>query len=219
MKKQHSTKTLTIVYIILVVFMVMIGVMGIVGLIRTYDNPEEYTRILYFNIIAFCISVVGSLVIVIYMNSYIEKKLDGIRKLSERISSFDLTKDIDDTGEDAFGKTLKSVNDAQFRLREVIEKLKTGSEGTEESSRDISDAVRKACERLEHINVSMMDYQQKLKEMQDKDLNRDDILFKIRTLGAEIGSISQFLDQVAIAADYQQEVSENYMTQLKRFRL
>ena len=46
-----------------------------------------------------------------------------------------------------------------------------------------------------------------------------EILIKIRELGAQIGATSQFLEQVVIAADFQQEVSENYVTQLKRFKL
>ena len=199
--------------------MVMVGLMGIVGLLRAKDNPDDYTRILYSNIVAFGIAIIGSIVIVIYMNSYIEKKLDGIRKLSERMSGFDLTKDIDETGDDAFGKTLKSVNEAQFRLREVIEKLKADSANTEESERDIAGAVRKACERLELLNVSIMDYQNKILEKTDMDKDDKEILVKIRELGAEISSISQFLEQVVIAADYQQEVSENYLTQLERFKL
>jgi hypothetical protein len=219
MKKQHNTKTLVVVYIILVVFMVMVGVMGIVGLLRAKDNPDDFTRILYSNIIAFGVAIIGSIVIVIYMSSYIEKKLDGIMKLSERMSNFDLTKDIEPTGDDAFGKALMSVNEAQFRLREVIEKLQSDSENTEESSRDIADAVRKAQERLELINVSIMDYQNKIKEKPEKDKEDKEILIKIRELGAEIGATSQFLEQVVIAADYQQEVSENYVTQLKRFKL
>ena len=75
MKKQHNTKTLVVVYIILVVFMVMVGLMGIVGLLRAKDNPDDFARILYSNIIAFVIAIIGSIVIVIYMSSYIEKKL------------------------------------------------------------------------------------------------------------------------------------------------
>ena len=219
MKKQHNTKTLVVVYIILVVFMVMVGLMGIVGLLRAKDNPDDFARILYSNIIAFVIAIIGSIVIVIYMSCYIEKKLDGITKLSDRMSNFDLTKDIEPTGDDAFGKALKSVNEAQFRLREVIEKLQSDSENTEESSKDIADAVRKAQERLELINVSIMDYQNKIKEKPEMDKEDKEILIKIRELGAQIGATSQFLEQVVIAADFQQEVSENYVTQLKRFKL
>ena len=130
-----------------------------------------------------------------------------------------ISQKIEPTGDDAFGKALKSVNEAQFRLREVIEKLQSDSENTEESSKDIADAVRKAQERLELINVSIMDYQNKIKEKPEMDKEDKEILIKIRELGAQIGATSQFLEQVVIAADYQQEVSENYVTQLKRFKL
>ena len=101
----------------------------------------------------------------------------------------------------------------------MIEKLQSDSENTEESSKDIADAVRKAQERLELINVSIMDYQNKIKEKPEMDKEDKEILIKIRELGAQIGATSQFLEQVVIAADFQQEVSENYVTQLKRFKL
>ena len=101
----------------------------------------------------------------------------------------------------------------------MIEKLQSDSENTEESSKDIADAVRKAQERLELINVSIMDYQNKIKEKPEMDKEDKEILIKIRELAAEIGATSQFLEQVVIAADFQQEVSENYVTQLKRFKL
>ena len=64
-----------------------------------------------------------------------------------------------------------------------------------------------------------MDYQNKIKEKPEMDKEDKEILIKIRELGAQIGATSQFLEQVVIAADFQQEVSENYVTQLKRFKL
>ena len=219
MNKKNDTKTLSVVYIILVVFIVMVGVMGIVGIVRVKDIPEDYTRILYSNIIAFAVAVIGAVVIVIYMNIYIERKLSGIRKLSERMSDFNPTKDIDEIGDDAFGRTLKSVNDAQFRLREVISSLQEDTANTSESAKDISEAVRKACERLELLNVSIMDYQKSISEKTERTEEEKEILKRIRKLGGEIGSISQFLDQVVVAADDQQEVSENFRSQLERFKL
>ena len=153
MKKQHNTKTLVVVYIILVVFMVMVGLMGIVGLLRAKDNPDDFARILYSNIIAFVIAIIGSIVIVIYMSSYIEKKLDGITKLSDRMSNFDLTKDIEPTGDDAFGKALKSVNEAQFRLREVIEKLQSDSENTRSTADNLMGEGGESNENKSSISI------------------------------------------------------------------
>jgi hypothetical protein len=79
--------------------------------------------------------------------------------------------------------------------------------------------VRKACERLELLNVSIMDYQKSISEKTERTEEEKEILKRIRKLGGEIGSISQFLDQVVVAADYQQEVSENFRSQLERFKL
>ena len=219
MKQKNNFRQLTIVYIFMVVIIVLIGGLGIIGMRRVYLNPEEYRRIMLANAFAVLLTIVGGVIIALYMKSYIAKKINGLKHYAERMSEFNLSEDIEGLGEDEFGKTIKSINDAQYKLRDVISKLKNDTESISDSSRDTAISIRKSYEQIEAINIKIIKYTEKLSPEELKNPRIADIEGKMRDTERELEAIAQYLGQIAITADYQKEISDTYQKQLDRFQL
>lgn len=219
MNKKNNFRFLLIVYIFMVVIMLLIGLMGIIGVRTVYLNPEEYDRIIFASITATVLAALGSIVIVIYMNRYIKKKLKGLRGFAERISEYDFTEDVDGSGNDAFGKTIKAINDAQFKVRETMEQLKSDVDSISDSSRDSSISIRRSYEQIEALNVKILGFIEQI----DEDAVGNRKMWKIKNeledTVRELSAISQYLSQIAVTAEYQHEISDRYYKQLDRFKL
>lgn len=219
MNKKNNFRFLLIVYIFMVVIMLLIGLMGIIGVRTVYLNPEEYDRIIFASITATFLAALGSIVIVIYMNRYIKKKLKGLRGFAERISEYDFTEDVDGSGNDAFGKTIKAINDAQFKVRETMEQLKSDVDSISDSSRDSSISIRRSYEQIEALNVKILGFIEQI----DEDAVGNRKMWKIKNeledAVRELSAISQYLSQIAVTAEYQHEISDRYYKQLDRFKL
>jgi|GEM_PF-6419506 methyl-accepting chemotaxis protein len=219
MNKKNNFRFLLIVYIFMVVIMLLIGLMGIIGVRTVYLNPEEYDRIIFASITATVLAALGSIVIVIYMNRYIKKKLKGLRGFAERISEYDFTEDVDGSGNDAFGKTIKAINDAQFKVRETMEQLKSDVDSISDSSRDSSISIRRSYEQIEALNVKILGFIEQI----DEDAVGNRKMWKIKNeledAVRELSAISQYLSQIAVTAEYQHEISDRYYKQLDRFKL
>ncbi|MBP5191808.1 MAG: methyl-accepting chemotaxis protein [Eubacterium sp.] len=219
MNKKNNFRFLLIVYIFMVVIMLLIGLMGIIGVRTVYLNPEEYDRIIFASITATVLAALGSIVIVIYMNRYIKKKLKGLRGFAERISEYDFTEDVDGSGNDAFGKTIKAINDAQFKVRETMEQLKSDVDSISDSSRDSSISIRRSYEQIEALNVKILGFIEQI----DEDAVGNRKMWKIKNeledTVRELSAISQYLNQIAVTAEYQHEISDRYYKQLDRFKL
>ena len=219
MNKKNNFRFLLIVYIFMVVIMLLIGLMGIIGVRTVYLIPEEYDRIIFASITATVLAALGSIVIVIYMNRYIKKKLKGLRGFAERISEYDFTEDVDGSGNDAFGKTIKAINDAQFKVRETMEQLKSDVDSISDSSRDSSISIRRSYEQIEALNVKILGFIEQI----DEDAVGNRKMWKIKNeledAVRELSAISQYLSQIAVTAEYQHEISDRYYKQLDRFKL
>lgn len=219
MNKKNNFRFLLIVYIFMVVIMLLIGLMGIIGVRTVYLNPEEYDRIIFASITATVLAALGSIVIVIYMNRYIKKKLKGLRGFAERISEYDFTEDVDGSGNDAFGKTIKAINDAQFKVRETMEQLKSDVDSISDSSRDSSISIHRSYEQIEALNVKILGFIEQI----DEDAVGNRKMWKIKNeledAVRELSAISQYLSQIAVTAEYQHEISDRYYKQLDRFKL
>ena len=218
MNKKNNFRFLLIVYIFMVVIMLLIGLMGIIGVRTVYLSPEEYDRIIFASITATVLAALGSIVIVIYMNRYIKKKLKGLRGFAERISEYDFTEDVDGSGNDAFGKTIKAINDAQFKVRETMEQLKSDVDSISDSSRDSSISIRRSYEQIEALNVKILGFIEQI----DEDAVGNRKMWKIKNeledAVRELSAISQYLSQIAVTAEYQHEISDRYYKQLDRFK-
>ena len=219
MSKKNNFRFLLLVYVCLVILIILIGIMGILGVRRVYMNPEDYNLIFYSSIAAVFLCSIGTIIIVIYMNRYIERKLTGLRSFAEKMSEYDLTEEVDGSGSDAFGKTINAINDARFKLHDTMEQLKADAENISDSSRDSSEAIRKAYEQIEDLN---------LKVIQCIDLIGEDYIGNRRIwrlknnledTAKELAETAQYLKQIAVTADYQHEISDRYYKQLDRFIL
>lgn len=219
MNKKNNFRFLLIVYICMVVFIILIGLMGIVGVRRVYLDRDEYDRIMVASIVATVLAVTGAVVIVLYMNKYIVKKLKGLRSFAERISEYDFTEDVDGSGSDSFGKTIKAINDAQFKVRETMEQLKSDVDNINESSRDSAVSIRKSCELIEALNVKILGYIELIGEDYIGNRKVWEIKNQLEDTVRELTTISQYLNQIAVTAEYQYEISDRYYKQLDRFKI
>lgn len=219
MSKKNNFRFLLLVYVCLVILIILIGIMGILGVRRVYMNPEDYNLIFYSSIAAVFLCSIGTIIIVIYMNRYIDRKLTGLRSFAEKMAEYDLTEEVDGSGNDAFGKTINAINDARFKLHDTMEQLKADAENISDSSRDSSEAIRKAYEQIEDLN---------LKVIQCIDLIGEDYIGNRRIwrlknnledTAKELAETAQYLKQIAVTADYQHEISDRYYKQLDRFIL
>ena len=219
MSKKNNFRSLLIVYICMVVFIILIGIMGIVGIRRVYLNPEDYNRIIYSNIAATVFCIIGAVIIVIYMNRYIKKKLTGLRNFAERISEYNLAEDVVGAGSDSFGKTIKAINDAQFKLRETLGQLKSDMDNINDSSKDTSISIRKSYEQIEALNVKILNYIELIGDDYISNKKIWEIRQQLQEAERELAAISQYLNQIAVTAEYQYEISDRYYNQLDRFNL
>jgi Methyl-accepting chemotaxis protein len=219
MSKKNNFRSLLIVYICMVVFIVLIGVMGLISVIRVYQDPGEYNRIIYADIAAVIFCIIGAVIIVIYMNRYIKKKLKGLRDYAERLSEYDMTTDVDGSGGDSFGKTIKAINDAQFKVRDTLAQLKSDADNVSDSSKDTAVSIRKSYEQIEALNVKILKYIELIGEDYVTDRKIWQIRQQLQETERELSAISQYLNQIAVTADYQHEISDRYYTQLDRFKL
>ena len=219
MSKKSNFRSLLIVYIFMVVFIVLIGLMGLINIRRVYLDPDDYNRVINTSIVALAFCIIGSVIIVIYMNRYIKRKLKGIRDFAGRVSEYDLTGDIDESGIDAFGKSLKMINDAQFKIRDTMVQLRSDIDNIGDSSKDTALAVRKTYEQIEALNVKIRGFIEQISDDYISDRKLWEIKQQLEESERELASISQYLSQVAVTADYQHEIADRFCQQLERFKL
>jgi hypothetical protein len=69
-----------------------------------------------------------------------------------------MTTDVDGSGGDSFGKTIKAINDAQFKVRDTLAQLKSDADNVSDSSKDTAVSIRKSYEQIEALNVKILKY-------------------------------------------------------------
>lgn len=204
------------------------------------DNRIIYNKIIWIICLVVLVSFLVSIIISIKMSSYILSKLKSIQLMARRISEYNISDDIEEFENDEFGKTVEALNESQFMIRDLLEKIIGESAAISDMGEEVSLAVRKSEQRIEQVNVSILESEKLSAEverlagklMEKQSVSEDELeqIKKIRdTLNeakeireharSELSSIAMYLEQIGITSDYQNEIANSHKEQVKKFKV
>lgn len=207
---------------------------------KNKDNKEIYQRLIWMICLVGGIAVVAAIIITVYMNNYFTSKLIAIQHLAKRISEYNVSDDILGTENDEFGETMEALNDSQFKMRELLEKIISESADISDTGVEVSAAVRKSNQRIEAVNVKLYDAESILVNVCDhldelmgnRELSQELVSAiqelmdyeqtakeEIKDIQSELSSIAMFLEQIGITSDYQNEIATGHKQQVEKFKV
>lgn len=204
------------------------------------DNQTIYTNIIWLICAFMVIAIIIAIVISYRMSNYISSKLKSIQMMAKRMSEYNISDDIETYDDDEFGATVEALNESQFMVRDLLEKIINESAVISNMGEEVSLAVRKSEQRIEQVNVSILEYEKiasqveilvkemvderdvtekeelSLKQIREMLVEAKDIREFTRT---ELSSIATYLEQIGITSDYQNEIANNHKEQVKKFKV
>ena len=207
---------------------------------KNKDNMRIYQRLIWMICLVGGIAVVAAIIITVYMNNYFTSKLIAIQHLAKRISEYNVSDDILGTENDEFGETMEALNDSQFKMRELLEKIISESADISDTGVEVSAAVRKSNQRIEAVNVKLYDAESILVNvydhldelMENRELSQEIVAAiqemmdyeqtakeEIKDIQSELSSIAMFLEQIGITSDYQNEIATGHKQQVEKFKV
>ena len=207
---------------------------------RNAENYDIYQNIIWLIGMATLFSVIITVIVSIRMSNYFTSKLGAIQRLARRISEYNISDDILAMADDEFGETMEALNDSQFMLRDLLEKIVEESASLADTGEEISLAVRKSSTRIETVNMQVLESgeiantvdsavhaifekctvdeeeDRLLKEILSQSDKAQEILTKA---GAELTSVAMYLEQIGITSDYQNEIANSHKEQVQRFKV
>lgn len=207
---------------------------------KNNENRSIYNNIIWLMAAIMIISVLIAITLTIFMSQYFTSKLMAIQRLAKRISEYNVSDDIMGGSNDEFGQTMEALNDSQFMLRDLLEKIVNGSADISETGEEVSLAVRKSNQRIEEANVKVYDAEVMtgdVRQLADEILdNRSleketadkvkDVLLKVslaeeelQDVQTELTGIAMYLEQIGITSDYQNEIANEHKKQMNKFKV
>jgi methyl-accepting chemotaxis protein len=207
---------------------------------KNVDNYRTYNNLLWIIGAVMVLAIFIAVLITIKMSGDFTERLGQIQKLALRISEYDLSDDIKETGNDEFGETIAALNESQFMLRNLLEKITTESATIDDIGNEISEAVRKSGQRIEAVNVDLYNVEEMLETLEDKiqktmtsDNSVEDMVKTLQQIEVQcqdskdwtqemqtsLTGIATYLEQIGITAEYQNEIANSHRVQVERFRV
>lgn len=207
---------------------------------RNQDNYNIYNKIIWIICIVMFVAVIIAIIISISMSNYFVTRLKSIQLMARRISEYNVSDDIAEVENDEFGKTVEALNESQFMIRDLMEKIINESAIISDMGEEVSLAVRKSEQRIEQVNVSILEYDKivlkieehvkklmegrSLDEKDDNELSRLKIdLYAAKKIlenaRNELSSIAIYLEQIGITCDYQNEIANSHKYQVTKFKV
>lgn len=206
----------------------------------TEENEIISRRVAIIAALAGIASIAAALGIALYMSRYITKRLESIRNLAKRLAEYDVSDDIKEVRNDEFGLTMSALNDSQFIIRDLVEKIIDESSAISDIGSDVSQAISRSGERIEAVNVQMLEYA-KMDEfisdsiqiiLENRSLD-DDVVRRLRNIlresakvkalqdeaRGELRSINMLLEQIVITADMQNEIAQRHKEKIDKFKV
>ncbi len=207
---------------------------------KNQDNYNIYNKIIWIICIVMIVAVVIAIVISVNMSNYFTTKLKSIQLMARRISEYNVSDDIAEVENDEFGMTVEALNESQFMIRDLMEKIINESAIISDMGEEVSLAVRKSEQRIEQVNVSILEYDKLVSQieghvkklLENRSMDEEDakeldslktdlyeakkVLENART---ELSSIAIYLEQIGITSDYQNEISSGHKYQVKKFKV
>ena len=125
-------------------------------------------------------------------------------------------------------------------MRELLEKIIEESATLSDTGEEVSMAVRKSGQRIENINVDVLQSGKVIDEMDvvvkeilenssldegivdrlNKVLKKSDGAREIlQETRSELSSVAMYLEQIGITSDYQNEIANSHKEQVKKFKV
>lgn len=207
---------------------------------KNNENRAIYKNTIWIVIAIFVVSIIVAVTVTLRMSNYFTEKLETIKRLAKRISEYNVSDDIEEMENDEFGDTMQALNDSQFMMRDLLEKIIDESATISETGEEVSLAVRKSNQRIENVNVkiydtsaSIADFHTVLKKMLEHQDLDEDLIKQIQKLleqfanaqngfkeiQSELTSIAMYLEQVGITSDYQNEIANSHKEQVQKFKV
>lgn len=207
---------------------------------KNEENHQIYHTIFWFIVGIIILSVIVAVIITICMSNYFTDNLVAIQRLARRMSEYNVSDDIQRITDDEFGETVEVLNESQFMMRELLEKIIDESAMLSDTGEEVSLAVRKSEQRIENTNVKVLQSGKLTDEMdsivkqilENRSLDADtvamlnsilkksddarNILVETRS---ELSSVAMYLDQIGITSDYQNEIANSHKEQVKKFKV
>lgn len=204
------------------------------------ENYRIYRNLFWVIIIMVLLGTVTAVLISVLMSRYFMNKLNAIKRYAKRISEYNVTTDIASMGEDEFAQTIEALNDSQFMIRELLEKIIKQSSSISDAGDDVSMAIHKADQRIEETNVQIYNTNMLAKEIEEavKSIAKEKELSKVQArtiknllkelekmrdnmqgVQTELSSLAMYIEQIGITVDYQNEMAKDHRQQVQKFRV
>lgn len=207
---------------------------------KNNENHVIYNNIIWLIVLIMVISVVAAITLTVFISTYFTSKLMAIQRLAKRLSEYDVSDDILGTSNDEFGQTMEALNDSQFMIRDLLEKIINESVDISETGEEVSLAVRKSNQRIEGVNVKVYDAEiltgdmrmladevldnrsldaksaENIKQLMVKASFAEEELQDVQT---ELTGIAMYLEQIGITSDYQNEIAGEHKKQMNKFKV
>lgn len=208
--------------------------------LKNEENHRGFINLVWVNGIVMVFSIFLAVLITFRMSGNFKARLDQIRELAIRLSEYNVSDDIKETGNDEFGETMAALNESQFMLRDLLEKITDESATIDNIGGEVSEAIRKSSQKIEAVNVDLYNVEDTiaqlesyakhsadaeisvsnitrvLQEVSQKCQNSMDWMQEMQT---ELTGIATYLEQIGITAKYQNEIANKHRAQVERFRV
>ncbi|GAA0077599.1 methyl-accepting chemotaxis protein [Clostridium sp. CTA-5] len=128
------------------------------------NNNNVFNNVLVLTIGITVISIVGAMILVILISRSILKPLKKIEGLAERISKYDVSKNIDIDSKDEFGKTATLLNKSQENIRDLITIIMGETSNISALSEELSATVQEVTSKVETVDLSTQEINGRMKE-------------------------------------------------------
>ncbi len=208
--------------------------------IKNEENRQVYENLVTIILLVMALAMLIAVIITISVSSNFTEKLKRIQELANRISEYNFSDDIEDLGADEFGETMMVLNESQFMIRDLVEKIKEESTTINDVGDEVAQAVRKSNLKIEAVNVDVY----KVEDMADEveflvkdaienknvDSEMKALLLEVlrrcvsskenlQEVQFELSGIATYLEQIGITADYQNQLASQHMDQVKKFKV
>ena len=204
------------------------------------NNYRSYQHVRVGIIITIILSVILAVIITLRVSGIITEKLGIIQRWAKRISEYNVSEDITDLGVDEFGMTGRALNDSQFMIRDLIEKIIEESTQISDTGKEISSSIRKSKQHIEDMNMKMLEADKDTVELigQIKDIMLvtslpPELLEKMKALyeisnnntvsldlfREELNSMAVYMEQIAITSDHQNVMAQGHKDQVGKFKV
>ena len=120
-------------------------------------NKETYNSSVKITTIVLVLSLIITLIFATRITTRISKSIKKILTLSNRLSKYDLSENINIKHKDEFGEIATSLNMAQENLRNIITSVINSTEKVNSSSEDLSAAIEEVNCQFDQINDSSLE--------------------------------------------------------------